>query len=61
MTETILSADVFSEGEEFFFTLDSGETRTGPFPTQEVATESATKTLTELVKQMTLQSIMSKR
>ncbi|NKX37738.1 hypothetical protein HGG70_07375 [Rhodobacteraceae bacterium R_SAG4] len=45
--KTIVSASIFDEAGEFFFTLEDGASRVGPYATQELAEQA----LSDLLEQ----------
>ena len=48
MTDRVLAtASVLEDGGSFFYSLDDGASRVGPYDSQEAATEAATAFLTE--------------
>lgn len=54
MTErTLVSAEVFEEDNQFFFTLDGGASRSAPYQTQEAAVEAVSELLTSSFEDLT--------
>lgn len=45
--KTIVTASIIEEAGEFFFSLDDGASRAGPYPSQEAAEEAVTALLEE--------------